>query len=470
MSKSPALLASAEAVFAEDESVVIAAFEVSSRHVLSPVVVIFTVKRSFTDRGFLTSFHLARPSDHPATSKRDVQHNSGAALELLDSYLLKGLTDVRISSPTRAAGADEAVDEQQQQQQHTILQLRCASQHNLPEHLGEYILRDVSEALLITSLMVQLLRQQDGVLPSFTGVSLERIDSWWTAHREEVAAQLSSFALNVVTPGVGRGDDAGSVLVSAKEAAELEELLAFFELGLGESEQFAAALQEEAAALEAANVYALLESGALVEGVVGQLRHTQGMLEDLDESLKVFDFKLRHMRDDIAAIEASNNSLERQARHNTALLSLLEGLLDNLDLDRAVLAQLQQPGFDPYKLPGVVSAAWQLHAGRQRLKANGDVPGALSPVLTQMRVVQEAATHLDQVAARFVSCSVGHVASLVQQLVSEGLTDVERAKERRGRVVPADHRHLHSTLWRMQPLVQVLAVLEPQALKQLQLQ
>jgi hypothetical protein len=34
-------------------------------------------------------------------------------------------------------------------------------------------------------------------------------------------------------------------------------------------------------------VYALLESGALVEGVVGQLRHTQGMLDDLDESLKV---------------------------------------------------------------------------------------------------------------------------------------------------------------------------------------
>jgi hypothetical protein len=47
-----------------------------------------------------------------------------------------------------------------------------------------------------------LSRQQDGVLPSLTGLSLERIDSWWTGHREEVAAQLSTFALNVVTPGV----------------------------------------------------------------------------------------------------------------------------------------------------------------------------------------------------------------------------------------------------------------------------
>lgn len=33
------------------------------------------------------------------------------------------------------------------------------------------------------------------------------------------------------------------MLVSDKEAAELEELLALFKLGLGETEQFAAALQ-----------------------------------------------------------------------------------------------------------------------------------------------------------------------------------------------------------------------------------
>lgn len=45
--------------------------------------------------------------------------------------------------------------------------------------------------------------------------------------------------------------------------------------------------QEEAAALEAANVFAILESGPLVEGVMGQLRHTQNILDDLDESLKV---------------------------------------------------------------------------------------------------------------------------------------------------------------------------------------
>lgn len=39
------------------------------------------------------------------------------------------------------------------------------------------------------------------------------------------------------------GDKSSCVLVSDKEAAELEELLQLFQLGLGESDQFAAALQ-----------------------------------------------------------------------------------------------------------------------------------------------------------------------------------------------------------------------------------
>ena len=46
--------------------------------------------------------------------------------------------------------------------------------------------------------------------------------------------------------------------------------------------------------------------------------------EDLDENLVVLDAKLRHMREDIAAIESSNNSLELQSRNNTSLLGALK--------------------------------------------------------------------------------------------------------------------------------------------------
>lgn len=171
---------------------------------------------------------------------------------------------------------------------------------------------------------------------------------------------------------------------------------------------------------------------------------------------QVFDFKLTHMRDDIAAIEASNNTLEATARHNGQLLALLEGLLGGLALPHGLLVTLESPGFDPHRclhalacvalfcapvvlllhafaarlcscqshalhprllsstaaapaatldprLPGTVAAGWQLHAARQRLAGDPAAPGALGPLLVTMRAVRDAQGQLDELAARWVS-------------------------------------------------------------------
>lgn len=63
----------------------------------------------------------------------------------------------------------------------------------------------------------------------------------------------------------------------------------------------------------------------------------------------MFDFKLRHMRDDIAAIEASNNTLELQSRNNGMLLTAVGKLLNNLALDSSVSMLLENPVLDPYR-------------------------------------------------------------------------------------------------------------------------
>ncbi len=59
--------------------------------------------------------------------------------------------------------------------------------------------------------------------------------------------------------------------------------------------------------MQAANVHAILESGPLVQKVQVRLNDSIGLIDDLDETLAIFDLKLRHMREDIAAIEARNN-------------------------------------------------------------------------------------------------------------------------------------------------------------------
>lgn len=71
-------------------------------------------------------------------------------------------------------------------------------------------------------------------------------------------------------------------------------------------------------------MHAILESGSAAAGVAERLNNAAGLLDDFEQNLTIFDIKLRHMREDIAAIEARNNSLELQARNNGKLLAKLQ--------------------------------------------------------------------------------------------------------------------------------------------------
>ena len=151
---------------------------------------------------------------------------------------------------------------------------------------------------------------------------------------------------------------------------------------------------KDSLAMQAANVHAILEGGPMVASTVQRTGEAARAVDDLAETLAIFDLKLRHMREagstscplpeacnptvshehtprkhllhlsvngcvgtqqesirawqlrvappvalrkltssqDIAAIEARNNRLERQARHNAALMDSVERLLERLVL------------------------------------------------------------------------------------------------------------------------------------------
>lgn len=140
--------------------------------------------------------------------------------------------------------------------------------------------------------------------------------------------------------GEGEGDFAaskagpGGSLVSAKEERDLAQLLDLFALGVGDVEEFQDRLQAELAALEvpitsfivqgqtsvwlsnaagncrfkvggtergllvqAANVHAVLEGGPMVASVLQRAGEAAHSVDDLAESLAIFDLKLRHMRE-----------------------------------------------------------------------------------------------------------------------------------------------------------------------------
>ena len=93
-------------------------------------------------------------------------------------------------------------------------------------------------------------------------------------------------------------------------------------------------LEAEFTALEAANVHAILDSTAAAPKVVKKIDVAFGKLEDLELTLDVFDGKLSAMRDDIATIEARNNSLETQTRSLERLQRAVEDLLASLTVRR----------------------------------------------------------------------------------------------------------------------------------------
>lgn len=107
---------------------------------------------------------------------------------------------------------------------------------------------------------------------------------------------------------VGVGVGAAEALVSAEEEAGMAALLGSYTLGIGQAEAFSERLRRELAALEAANVHAILESEPLVDAVLAALDEAAGRADDMDETLAVFNAKLRHMREDIEAVRRGPSS------------------------------------------------------------------------------------------------------------------------------------------------------------------
>ncbi|GFH14001.1 Sec3_C domain-containing protein, partial [Haematococcus lacustris] len=245
---------------------------------------------------------------------------------------------------------------------------KAAGQHtrsDLDADIATYALAG-EQHLMLLAVAWQLLRHSDQALPRLVGYEASDLAAWWVMHKAQVLRALGEFAAQVLDPegcaaAGGEGGAAGArVLLSAKEERELEELLDSFKMGLGDSKALETRLNEEYNSLEDANVHSLLANVPLVDSLVFQLRRTSTLLEDVDETLQVFDTKLRAMRADITAIETHNNLLELTARNNTRLLATLKGLLADISLPSDIHDILENPDLDQKRLASVCKAGWLL--------------------------------------------------------------------------------------------------------------
>ncbi|KAG2454086.1 hypothetical protein HYH02_001126 [Chlamydomonas schloesseri] len=501
----------AEALFANTDEIRIAAFHVLkvkqqgestgtqllkalggktflAKEAPQPRLLCLTVRRSKTTRGFKPTLHICHPPDASRAAAGAPHHahhaataSAAAAAAATKSYPLKTLTEILVPASKYEHNPAH------------LLELHFSGTGAYSNARGEVVnqlkLRSGEELMLVLALLLALLRQNNYRLPALSGADAGEVQSWWLGQAAAVLPVLGPFAAEVLMPGGegegaagagagGAGGGGSRVLLSAKEERDLEELLDMFAMGVGDVAEFEARLAAEHEALEAANVHTIMSTKPAADAVVFAIKKTQGMLEDLDETLLVFDTKLRHMREDIAAIEASNNRLELSARNNTKLLHSLQELLSDLSLPADTTALLEAPPFASIasaaasssrsdrgpdgRLAAVCRAAWSLAAKLRRLDPGRGGQGAsLSLYLLQMRVAQEAREQLTSLAGRFSSAALAHLRALYAAGVEEVLAALAASTDKAAKLVPPPHDRLRAALWRHAELVRCVAALEP---------
>ncbi|EIE25400.1 hypothetical protein COCSUDRAFT_46702 [Coccomyxa subellipsoidea C-169] len=333
-------------------------------------------------------------------------------------------------------------------------------------------------------------KKHEGRTPTIVGYDLSELEHWGVSQAERDALEGVGAFGAVLLGDEEQGEEEGGFgaskagpggsLVSAKEERDLAALLDLFALGVGDVEEFQDRLQAELAALEAANVHAVLEGGPMVASVLQRAGEAASSVDDLAESLAIFDLKLRHMREvtqcnvtlphqDIAAIEARNNRLERQARHNNALLEALEHLLDRLVLPQHTEEVLASNNFSYAMLPALAEAGWDVWERLAALEPadgkrdGGHVAGQLEPGLAGMTAVVEQRQRLQTLSRIWVERAARFVTDELTRL-ADGASSHTGSAHSAARLQTPDHSAFHERAEALAPLLQVVQAMRPSAL------
>ncbi|KAJ9567521.1 hypothetical protein OSB04_003487 [Centaurea solstitialis] len=252
---------------------------------------------------------------------RVLKYTNGGELEPAKIYKLKSLAKVEVVTSDRSG---------------CTFMLGFDNIRNQRVAPIQWTMRNLDDRNRLLVCILNICKDAMGHLPNVVGIDIVELALWAKEHTSTVSKQNDTENGD----GGSEGDNAvemGNELVSQAEEEDMEALLGTYVMGIGEAEVFSERLKRELHALEAANVHAILESEHLVDEVLKGLESSATYVDDMDEWLSIINVKLRHMREDIEAIEARNNKLERQSINNKALGVELDRLLDRLHIPPEII-------------------------------------------------------------------------------------------------------------------------------------
>lgn len=352
-----------------------------------------------------------------------LKYSSGGVLEPAKLYKLKHLTKVEVVSNdpkgcTFILGFDN-----------------LRSQSVAP---ANWTTRNIDDRNRLLLCILNMCKEMLGRLPKLIGIDIVEMALWAKENTPTVTNQANTQdgpTASVVT----EKDLKVTVekdLVSQAEEEDMEALLGTYVMGIGEAEAFSERLKRELVALEAANVHALLESEPLIEEVLQGLEAASVCVDDMDEWLRIFNVKLRHMREDIESIESRNNKLEMQSVNNKALIDELDKLLERLRIPSEFAASLTGGSFDEARMLKNVEACEWLTGAIRGLEAPN-----LDPCYAEMRAVKEKQAELEKLKNTFVRRASEFLKNYFSSLVDFMISDKSYFSQR-GQLKRPDHADL----------------------------
>ncbi|CAL9080284.1 unnamed protein product [Musa textilis] len=378
--------------------------------VATPRVLVLTTKHS--PKGERTKAFL-----------RVLKYSSGGVLEPAKLYKLKHLTKVDVISNdstgcTFILGFDN-----------------LRSQSVAPP---QWTMRNIDERNRLLLCILNMCKEIFQRLPKLVGIDIVELALWAKENTPSVINRVNAQD-GPATSVMEQNDLKVTVekdLVSQAEEEDMEALLGTYVMGIGEAEAFSERMKRELLALEAANVYALLESEPLIEEVLKGLEAASLCVDDIDEWLRIFNVKLRHMREDIASIELRNNRLEMQSVCSEALIEELDKLLEPLRIPSEFAASLTGGSFEEARMLKNVEACEWLTGAIRAL----EVPN-LDPCYADMRAIRDKRAELQKLKNTFVRRASEFLRNYFSSLVDFMISDKSYFSQR-GHLKRPDHADL----------------------------
>ncbi|KAF7047810.1 hypothetical protein CFC21_056676, partial [Triticum aestivum] len=309
----------------------------------------------------------------------------------------------------------------------------------------QWTMRNIDDRNRLLFCILNICKEILSYLPKVVGIDIVELALWakentLTLDNQEnnnQEGQETSVATQTERKVTAKVTVENDLVSQAKDEEEdMEALLDTYVMGIGEADAFSERLKQELVALEAANVYQLLESEPLIEEVLQGIDAASATIDDMDEWLRIFNLKLRHMREDISSIESRNNGLEMQSVNNKGLVEELEKLLERLRIPQEFAASLTGGSFEESRMLKNVEACEWLTGAIRCL----EVPN-LDPSYVNMRAVREKRAELEKLKITFVRRASEFLRNYFSSLVDFMISDKSYFSQR-GQLKRPDHADL----------------------------